>query len=118
MSPVEDYLAKLPEPAQSTLRKLVTDVRAALRDTEDTTTYGMPGFRYQGRPLLGFRAFKQHCGLFPMSPAVITGLEKELAKYTTSKGGIQFPPDKPLPATLVRKIVRARAAEIDAKPAR
>jgi uncharacterized protein YdhG (YjbR/CyaY superfamily) len=53
-----------------------------------------------------------------MSPAVITGLEKELARYTTSKGGIQFPPDKPLPATLVRKIVRARAAEIDAKPAR
>lgn len=110
---VDEYLAKVPEPARSTLQK----VRAAIRsvappEATEAIGYGMPTFRYK-RPLAGYAAFPDHCSLFPMSATVIEELKDELRNYETSKGTIRFAVDKPLPAALIRKIVKARLAEIE-----
>jgi uncharacterized protein YdhG (YjbR/CyaY superfamily) len=71
----------------------------------------MPAFKQQGKALVAYAAFKNHCSLFPMSGAVIAMLEDELSAYTTSKGTIQFPIGEPLPATLIKKVVKARLVE-------
>jgi uncharacterized protein YdhG (YjbR/CyaY superfamily) len=108
---VDEYLAGVAQPARSTLEKVRASIRAAApaEATEDIS-YRMPVFRYRGA-LVGFAAFADHCSFFPMSPAVITALEKDLKKYRTSKGTIQFPADRPLPAALVKKLVKARLVE-------
>ncbi len=110
---VDAYLAAVPEPAQSTLRKIREIIRsAAPKDAIEGIAYGMPAFRYK-RPLMGYAAFPNHCGLYPMSAGVIELLRDELGKYETSKGAIRFAVDRPLPAGLVKKLVKARMAEIE-----
>lgn len=109
---IDDYLANIPEPAHSTLQKLrATILAAAPKGTVESIAYGMPAFTLK-KHIAGFAAFKNHCSYFPMSGSVIANLSAELTKYTTSKGAIQFPLDKPLPATLVKKLIQARLAEI------
>ena len=115
---VDEYLAGTPEPARTTLSK----VRAAIRsvvpaETTEAIGYRMPMFRYKGG-LVAYAAFTKHCSLFPMSLGVMAELERDLKGYDTCKGTIHFPLDKPLPATLVKKIVKARIAEKDRKKAR
>ena len=112
---VEDYLARVPEPARSTLNKIRATIRAAVpAEATEAISYGMPAFRYKGA-LLGYAAFPNHCGLYPMNPAVIVELQEELKKYETSKGSIRFAVDRPLPAALVKKIVKARVAQNEDK---
>ena len=112
---VDDYLAAVPEPARTTLNKVRAAIKSAVPPsaTEDIS-YGMPAFRYKGA-LLGYAAAANHCGLYPMNPAIIEAFKDDLKNYETSKGTIRFPVDKPLPASLIRKIVKARVAEQDAK---
>jgi uncharacterized protein YdhG (YjbR/CyaY superfamily) len=74
----------------------------------------MPSFRYKGG-LVGYAAFKAHCSFFPMSGRLVEEFADELKAYKTSKGTIQFPADKPLPAALVKKMVKARIAQNEAK---
>ena len=113
----DEYLAGVPEPARSTLSKIRAMIRAAVpAEATEGISYGMPAFRYKGA-LVGFAAFKDHCSFFPMSPAVIEAFADELKAYRTSKGTIQFAIDKPLPAGLVKKLVKARIAENDRKGA-
>ena len=115
---MDKYLAGVPEPARSTLQRLRAMIRAAApQETVETIAWGMPMFKYQGQ-LVGFAAFSDHCSLFPMSGSVIVALKKELKKFSTSKGTIRFPLDKPLPAALVKKIVKARVAQNQAKKRR
>jgi uncharacterized protein YdhG (YjbR/CyaY superfamily) len=115
---VETYLAALPEPARGTLSRIRAMIRSAVpKETTEGMGYGMPVFRYKGT-LIGYAAFPDHCGLYPMSPAVIAAFQNELREYSTSKGTIRFPLDKPLPATLVKKLVKARVAEIEQKERR
>lgn len=115
---VDDYLAQVPEPARSTLDKVRAIIRsAAPAEATEVISYGMPAFRYK-RPLVAYAAFKNHCSLFPMNASLIREFGKELAGYETAKGTIRFAVDKPLPATLLRKIVKARVAENDQKAAR
>jgi uncharacterized protein YdhG (YjbR/CyaY superfamily) len=110
-STVDEYLAAVPEPARGTLVKIRAMIRsAAPAEATESITYRMPVFRYKGA-LLGFAAFPKHCGLYPMSLAVMARFRDELAEYSTSKGTIRFPVDKPLPAALVKKLVKARVAE-------
>jgi uncharacterized protein YdhG (YjbR/CyaY superfamily) len=114
---IDSYLAGVPEdmrPALETLRKAI---RAAAPEAEESIGYQMPAFKYKGKPLAYFAAFKSHCSFFPASGAVIDANKDALKPYKTAKGTIQFPPDKPLPATLVRRMVKARIAEIEAAEA-
>jgi len=107
----DEYLAEIPEPAHSTLqhvRKVIWSV--VPKETTEVISYGIPMFKYNGM-LVGYAAFKKHCSLFPTGSGVLDNFEKELKGYRTSKGTIQFPPDKPLPDALIKKIVKARVAE-------
>jgi len=111
---VEEYLAGVPEPARSTLEKIRKAIRsAAPRETTETISYGMPAFKYKG-VLVWFAAFSRHCSLFPTA-SVVEAFKDELKGFSTSKGTIHFPIDKPLPAALVRKLVKARVAQVEKK---
>jgi len=112
---VDEYLAGVPEPGRSTLEKVRAGVRsAAPREATEAISYGIPTLKYKGS-LVAFAAFKKHRSFFPMSMAVIHTLKHELKQYHTSKGTLQFPLDKPLPANLVKNMVKARVAEKKAK---
>src|SRR5690348_14908576 len=109
---VDEYLAGVPEPACSTLKKMRAAIRSAVPPgTSEVISYGIPGFRGKGM-LVWYAAFENHCSFFP-TPAVIETFRSELKGFTTSKGTIQFPADKPLPAALVKKMVKARLARIE-----
>lgn len=115
---VDAYLAGVPEPARSTLNRIRAVIRSAVpAEATEAISYGMPTFKYKG-PLLGFAAFSNHCGLYPMSPAVIDAFKGELKGFETSKGTIRFPVDRPPPAALVKKLVKARMAENERKKPR
>ncbi len=108
---VDEYLARVPEPARSTLNAISAAIRStAPPEATEAISYRMPTFKYKG-PLLGFAAFSNHCGLYPMSPSVIEAFKDELKDFHTSKGTIRFSVDKPLPATLAKKLVKARIVE-------
>jgi uncharacterized protein YdhG (YjbR/CyaY superfamily) len=112
------YLAKLSADKRATLEKVRKAIRAAAPDAEEGMSYGMPAF-IQGKPIAGYSASAAHCSYFPMSGAITAGLADDLAKYEVSKGGFKFPIGKPPPAALIRKLVKARLAEIEAaKPAK
>jgi uncharacterized protein YdhG (YjbR/CyaY superfamily) len=111
---VDEYLARVPEPARSTLNEIRAAIRsAAPAEASEVISYGIPAVKYKG-VLVWFAAFANHCSLFPTA-AVIEEFKNELKGYTLSKGTIQFPTDKPLPGALVEKMVKARVAQIEAK---
>ena len=108
---VEEYLARVPEPARTTLTKLRATIRSVVpAETTEVLSYGIPAFQYK-RVLVWYAAFSDHCSLFPTN-AVIEAFRDELAEYTLSKGTIQFPVDKPLPASLVKRMVKMRLAPV------
>jgi uncharacterized protein YdhG (YjbR/CyaY superfamily) len=111
---VDEYLAGVAEPARSTLNKIRAAIRsAAPAEATETISYRIPAFKYKG-VLVWFAAFSDHCSLFPTA-AVIEAFKNELKGFSTSKGTIHFPTDKPLPAALVKKMVKARIGQIDNK---
>jgi uncharacterized protein YdhG (YjbR/CyaY superfamily) len=107
---IDEYLSALPADQRATLQQLRQTIRKAAPGAEECISYGIPTFKLHGL-LVHFAAFKNHCSFFPGSAQLIASLEKELKAYPTSKGTIQFRPDKPLPAALVTKIVKARVKE-------
>ncbi len=114
---VEEYLACLPDPARSTLKKIRTAIRSAVPPgATEVISYGMPAFKHN-RVLVWYAAFSNHCSLFPTA-SVIEAFKDELVGYTTSKGTIHFPTDKPLPAALVKKLVKARVAQNESRKRR
>ena len=115
---VNAYLAKVPEPARATLEKMRATIRSAVpAEATEGLSYGMPAFRYKGA-LVAYAAFKNHCSFFPMQASLIDEMKEELKGYRTAKGTLQFSLDKPLPATLVKKMVKGRVAENEARKAR
>jgi len=105
---VEEYLARVPEPARSTLGKVRSVIRSVVPEgTTEVISYGIPTFRYK-RGLVALAAFKDHCSFFPLGSSVLDAFEKDLKPFRVSKGTLHFPVDKPMPAALVRKIVKAR----------
>lgn len=112
---VDAYLANLPSDKRATLEKIRAAIRAAAPDATEGISYGMPAF-IQGKAIAGYAASAKHCSYFPMSGSIVGALVDDLAEYAKSKGAIRFPVGKPLPRALIRKLVRARLAEIAAGP--
>lgn len=113
--PIDDYLSRIPEDMRVALNHLRETIAAAAPEATETISYQMPAFKYRGRSLVGFAAFKNHCSFFPMSHKVLDTYEEELGSLRTSKGTIRVSTDEPIPPDLVKKIVKARIQEIDAK---
>lgn len=108
---VDEYLDGVPEPARTTLAKVRAVIQSVLPESAtEGISYGIPSYKYKGM-LVGFGAFKKHCSLFVMNPAVFALLPPELQAMQSSKGAIQFPWDRPLAAPLIKKIVKARIAQ-------
>jgi uncharacterized protein YdhG (YjbR/CyaY superfamily) len=114
---VEQYLAQTQEPARSTLNRVRETIRSAVpTDIEEVMSYGIPAFKWK-KMVVWYAAFADHCSLFPTA-SVIAKFKEELTDYRVSKGTIHFAVDKPLPANLVRKMVKARLADIEGKKQR
>jgi len=114
---VDEYLAGIPEPARSTLSKIRMAIRSAVPpEATETISYRMPAVKYKG-VLVWFAAFSNHCSLFPTASVVET-FKNELKGFSTSKGTIRFPTDKPLPTALVKKLVKARVSQNKSKKRR
>jgi len=112
---VTAYLAKVPEPARSTLEKVRATIRSVVpAETTEALSYGIPAFHYKGA-LVAYAAFKNHCSFFPMQASLIDTMKEELKIYRTAKGTLQFPLDKPPRAALIKKMVKARVAENERK---
>src|SRR5687768_117384 len=109
---VDDYLAALPEEARATLEKLRKTIKAVAPKATEVISYQMPMYKQHGM-LVGFAAFKDHCSFFPGAKPIAI-YKDELKAYKTSKGTIRFPIGKPLPAALVKKLVKTRIAENEA----
>ncbi|MBA3430751.1 MAG: DUF1801 domain-containing protein [Actinobacteria bacterium] len=108
---VEDYLAALPEAPRAALEKLRKTIRAAAPEATETISYQMPTFKQHGRFLVSYAAFNAHCSLFPASKAVLEAHGEALKPYFSGKGTLRFTTDRPIPAALVRKIVKTRIEE-------
>ena len=114
---VDEYLAGVPEPARSTLNKVRAAIRSAVPpEASETISYRIPAFKYNG-VLVWFAAFSDHCSLFPTA-AIVEAFKNELKGFSTSKGTIHFPTDKPLPTALVKRLVKARVAQNESKKRR
>ena len=111
---MDEYLARVPEPARSTLNKVRAAIRSvAPKESEEVISYGIPAFKHK-KVLVWYAAFSDHCSLFPTA-SVIEKFKEELKDYRVSKGTIHFPTDKPLPSALLKKMVKARLAQIEGK---
>ena len=109
---VDDYLAAVPEEARLTLEKIRKTIKAAAPQAAEVISYQIPMYKHHGM-LVGFAAFKDHCSLFP-GPKAMEKYKDELKAYKTSKGTIRFPIGKPLPAVLLKKLVKTCIAENEA----
>lgn len=114
---IDDYLSTLSNDKRAALEKLRKDIKAVAPGAEECISYQLPGFRLDGRMLASFGAWTDHCAFYP-GAFPIEANKKDLEAYKTSKGTIQFPAEKPLPATLVRKVIKSRIAERAAKQLR
>jgi uncharacterized protein YdhG (YjbR/CyaY superfamily) len=108
---VDDYLKALPKDMRVALEKLRSTIKAAVPEAVETISYGIPVFKLEGRPLVGFGAATGHCTFHVMSTGVFAGHASDLKGYKLGKGSIQFQPASPLPAALVKKLIQARIAE-------
>jgi uncharacterized protein YdhG (YjbR/CyaY superfamily) len=111
---IDAILRDLSSDKRRALEDLRATIAAAAPDALEAISYGLPAYRYRGRPLVSYHAAKGHCAFFPMSPAVLDRHRDELAGFDLAKGTIRFTPDWPIPADVVRQIVEDRLAEIDA----
>jgi uncharacterized protein YdhG (YjbR/CyaY superfamily) len=107
---IDEYLAALSDDQRAALERLRKTIRAAAPSAEECISYGLPAFRLNG-VLVAFGARANHCAFYPMSSSTVAAYKDELKVYETSTGTVRFQPDDPLPAALVRRMVKARIAE-------
>jgi uncharacterized protein YdhG (YjbR/CyaY superfamily) len=112
---VDECLAAASNDQRAALEKLRKTIQAAAPKAEECISYGLAAFRLDGKPIAGFGAAANHCAYYPMSGSIVDAFKDELKDYETSKGAIRFQTDKPLPVALVRKLVKARIAEIESR---
>jgi len=108
---IDEYLAQVQADQRTVLEKLRQAILAVAPGAEECISYGVPAFRLNGRSLVFFGAWANHCALYPGSSATIKKFRNGLRDFQVSKGTIRFSTGKPLPAALVRKLVKARIAE-------
>ena len=106
---IAEYIHAAPKEARKKLREMRACIRKSARGARESLKWGMPAFSYR-RILVTFAAFKHHIGFYP-TPSAVSAFAKELSKFATAKGSIQFPLDKPLPLPLIRKITAFRVRE-------
>lgn len=110
---IDQYFKSLPKDNLRALGNLRKTIRDTVPYAEEGFSYGVPAFKIQGRPLVCYASFKNHCGFYPMSPEVLKIFAADLVGFETAKGTIRFKVDKPLPATLVKRIVKERLKEME-----
>ena len=110
---IDEYLLQVPENQRIALENVRQIIRETAPEAEEVISYGMPAFKYHGM-LVYFAAFKKHCSFFCANATLISEIYPELKEFKTSKGTLQFTPEKPLPAELIKKIVLARMAQNEA----
>jgi uncharacterized protein YdhG (YjbR/CyaY superfamily) len=111
---VRKYLAAQPVATRRRLKQMRDVIRSVAPGAAEAFSYGIPGFKLDGRAFIWYAGFKQHTSLYPMGDAIRRAHAGELKGYKTSKGTVQFPLDEPLPTALVKRLVRARLAEMRA----
>jgi uncharacterized protein YdhG (YjbR/CyaY superfamily) len=109
---MDDYLDGLPPGEKAALERVRAVVGRVAPEAEEGRSYGMRAFIYSGRPLLGFRAAKNHLSIFPFSPAAIEAVKDRLGGFDLAKGTVRFTPDKLVPDDVLADLVRARMQEI------
>jgi uncharacterized protein YdhG (YjbR/CyaY superfamily) len=108
---VDEYLRGIEEPKRSTLEALRRTILEIVPDAEQVISYNVPAFRVEGGIVAGFAAFKDHLSYLPFSGSVLSELASELETYTRTKSALHFAVDRPLPKTLVRKLIAARRSQ-------
>jgi uncharacterized protein YdhG (YjbR/CyaY superfamily) len=114
-SPIDEYLASLPEAQRTALARLRAVITAAVPDAEEAIKTRVPAIRYRGKTVVGFGAAKDHLALYVMFGDALQVLRRELTGFDSSRKVVRFSPDRPLPVALVRKIIVLRLAEIDGR---
>jgi len=112
---VDTYLASVAADARTGLQKLRKAISAAVPGAEEGLSYGIPSFKLDGRPFIWYAAWKHHCSLYPI-PVAMRAHAADLKAYETAKGTIRFPPNQPPPSAVVKKLVKARIAELRKSP--
>ena len=108
---IDEYLAAVTPKQRAALQKLRKTIKDVVPKAEECISYGLAAFRLDGRPLVAFGASANHCAFYPMNSTSIAAHKNELKNYQTSKGTIRFKPDKPLPAALVKRLIKERIAQ-------
>ena len=110
-SPIDEYLAGVTPSSRALLQSVRKTIRSIVPEVEECISYSMPAFRYQGRIIAGFRATSKGCSYYPFSGTTLKTLAGDIEGYSKTKSALHFGPDEPLPAALVRKLLKARMAE-------
>jgi len=108
---IDEYLEQVKPEQRAVLEKLRQTIRAEAPGVMEYIGYGLAGFKFNGRPLVYFGAWENHCALYAASPAIQKKFQKQLRGFEQSKGTIRFTPEQPLPTALVKALVKARIAE-------
>jgi len=106
------YLASLPQAVRARMKAIRDMVRAIAPDAVEVYSYGIPGFKLDGKPLVWYAAFARHTSLYPMTASIRKAHAAALKDYKMSTGTVQFLLDKPLPTALVKRLIKARVAEL------
>jgi uncharacterized protein YdhG (YjbR/CyaY superfamily) len=112
LTTIDEYLADANPDQRRTLNKLRAIVRAAAPEAQECISYGIPAFRLNGRPLVFFAAWTNHCSLYPGNSVILKHFRDDLKDFEIRKGTIRFLPNRPLPIALVKKLVKARVADV------
>lgn len=112
-TPIDDYLRSVPEDRRGALEDLRAKIRSVVPDAEECISYGMPAFRVEGGVVAGFQATKKGGSYYPFSGSTLGTVARFVSTYDQTKSALHFLPEKPLPMTLVRRLIKARMAEIE-----
>jgi uncharacterized protein YdhG (YjbR/CyaY superfamily) len=109
---IDAYLKNVGEPRHTALQKLRRQIRTMVPGVEECISYSMPAFRWRGEVLGGFLATRKGCSFFPFSGTTLDTMAADLARYSRTKSALHFDPERGVPSTLMRKLLRTRQAEI------